>query len=80
MGHVRRANAGGQAPDQASCSNRAGAGNHERTSRTQGTKPVIPRVTLAVTNPQPSTIRLRWRSSQSIRRDSGGAVPTGRMA
>ena len=34
----------------------------------QGTKPVIPGVTLAVTNPQPSTFRLHWRSSQSLRR------------
>src|SRR5687768_15684898 len=43
---------GGQAPDQASSSNRAGAGDHERTSRTKAQKPVIPWVTPAVTNPQ----------------------------
>ena len=61
---------GGQAPDQASSSNRAGAGNHERTCRSKARKPVIPGVTPAVTNPQPSTIRLRTRSSQSFRREA----------
>jgi hypothetical protein len=59
---------GGQVPDQASSSNRAGVGNHERTGRSKASKPVIPRVTPAVTNPLPITIRLRWRSSQSYRR------------
>src|SRR4051812_6572713 len=59
---------GGQAPDQASASNRAGAGDRERTGRSKAQRPVIPGVTPAVTNPQPSTFRLRWRSSQSIRR------------
>jgi hypothetical protein len=32
---------GGQAPDQASNSDRAGAGDHERTSPTKGMEPVI---------------------------------------
>jgi hypothetical protein len=59
---------GGRAPDQASSSNRAGAVNHERTGRSKARKQVIPGVTPAVTNPQPSTIRLRRRSSQSFRR------------
>src|SRR5680860_1413551 len=45
---------GGQAPDQASSSNRAGASNHERTSRTKAETPVFPRVTPAVTNHSPS--------------------------
>src|SRR3954451_10313220 len=54
---------GGQAPDQASSSNRAGAGNHERTSRSKAQKPVTPGVTPAATNPQPTTIRLLSRPS-----------------
>src|SRR4051812_45795038 len=45
---------GGQAPDQASYSNRAGAGNHERTGRTKAPRPVIPGVTPAVTNHSPA--------------------------
>ena len=38
--------------------------------------PVLPGVTPAVTNPQPTTIRLRKRSSQSYRRltDTGGVT------
>ena len=40
---------GGQAPDQASNSDRAGAGDRERTSHTEGTRPVKSRVTPAVT-------------------------------
>jgi hypothetical protein len=65
----------GQAPDQASSSNRAGAGNHERTGRSKAYLPVIPGVTLAVTNPQPTTIRLRPRSSQSFHRDLARTAP-----
>jgi hypothetical protein len=61
---------GGQAPDQASSSNRAGAGDHERTSRSKAQQPVTPWVTLAVTNPQPTTIRLQTPSPQSHRRKS----------
>ena len=34
----------------------AGAGDHERTSRTQDTKSVRSRFTLAVTAPQPSSV------------------------
>ena len=48
MGHVQH-HLGGQAPDQASNSDWAGAGNRERTSPVKGTKPVRPWVTLAVT-------------------------------
>jgi hypothetical protein len=33
--------------------------------------PVIPGATPAVTNPQPTTIRLRWRSSQPYHREGG---------
>src|SRR5680860_754388 len=55
MRHARRGlTPGGQAPDQASSSNRAGASNHERTSRTKAETPVFPRVTPAVTNHSPS--------------------------
>ena len=39
MGHAQR-ELGGQAPNQASNSDRAGAGDHERTSPAEGTKPV----------------------------------------
>jgi hypothetical protein len=55
MGHVQH-HLGGQAPDQASNSDWAGAGNRERTSPVKGTKPVRPWVTLAVTGHQPSTV------------------------
>lgn len=48
--------------------NRAGAGDHERTCRSKARKPVFPGVTPAVANPQPTTIRLRTRSSQSFHR------------
>ena len=37
MGHAQR-ELGGQAPNQASNSERAGAGDHERTSPNEGTK------------------------------------------
>ena len=57
---------GGQAPNQASSFNRTGASNRERTCRTKGKMPVLPGVTPAVTNPQPTTSRLRRRSSQSL--------------
>jgi hypothetical protein len=43
----------GQAPDQASSSNRAGAGDHEWTSRSKARKPVTPGVTPAATNHSP---------------------------
>ena len=57
---------GGQAPDQAKSSNRAGAGDHERTSPFKGTKPVRSWVTLIITDPQPSSVTgLRGGSSQS---------------
>jgi len=55
MGHTQR-QLGGQAPNQASNSERAGAGNHERTSRFQGTGPIRCGVTLVVTDTQPSRI------------------------
>ena len=54
-------------PDQASSSNQ---GRQRRAEKSQQrTKPVIPGITPTVTNPQPSTIRARKRSSQSFRRD-----------
>jgi hypothetical protein len=57
---------GGQAADQANSCNRAGAGDHERTSQNEGTQPVIRWVTLAATYPQPSSItELRREYSQS---------------
>jgi len=66
MGHATATLRGGQAPDQANSSNRAGAGDHERTSQNEGTQPVIRWVTLAATYPQPSTITgLRRGYSQS---------------
>jgi hypothetical protein len=45
---------GGQAPDQASSSDRAGASNHERTSRSEGETRDAPGVTHAVANHSPS--------------------------
>ena len=39
MGHAR-CELGGQAPNQVSNSNRAGAGDHEGTSPPEGTRPV----------------------------------------
>jgi len=55
MGHTGAAIAGGQAPDQATNSHWAGAGNHKRTSPAEDTKSVSIRVTLAVTGLQPSS-------------------------
>jgi hypothetical protein len=55
MGHAQR-ELSGQAPNQASNSERAGAGDHERTSRLKGTKPIRCWVTLVVTDMQPSRI------------------------
>ena len=49
---TRRAQPGDHAPDQAHTSDRAGAGDNERTAPTKGTKPVRIWVTLAVTGPQ----------------------------
>src|SRR3954453_11758782 len=46
---------GGQAPDQANVSGRAGAGSSERTSPVEGTKPVRRRVTPAAADRQPIT-------------------------
>jgi len=74
MRHIRRLTPDGQAPDQASSSNRAGAGNRERTGRSKASTPVIPGVTPTVTDPQPTTIRLHTRSSQSFRRVSTKAT------
>src|ERR1700728_1512215 len=53
MGHAQR-ELSGQAPNQASNSERAGAGDHERTSRLKGTKPIRCCVTLVITDMQPS--------------------------
>jgi hypothetical protein len=53
MGHAQLV-LGGQAPDQASNSDRAGAGDYERTSQNEGTKPVRVWVTLAVTGTSPA--------------------------
>ncbi len=65
MGHVQ-CELGGQAPDQASFSNRAGAGDTERTGRTKGTGPIRCGVTPGVTDAQPSRItELRSGYSQS---------------
>jgi hypothetical protein len=44
------------ASDQACCSDRAGAGKREATSRVKTRESVRSRVTLAVTSPQPSRI------------------------
>jgi hypothetical protein len=55
MGHTGAAIADGQAPDQATNSHWAGAGNHKRTSPAKDTKSVSIRVTLAVTGLQPSS-------------------------
>jgi hypothetical protein len=65
MGHAQR-ELSGQAPNQASNSERAGAGDHERTSRLKGTKPIRCWVTLVVTDMQPSrTPELQGGYSQS---------------
>lgn len=54
----------------------AGAGDCAWTSRLTGTKPIRPRVTRTATRPQPSTIRLRQRSSQSAQdRSDDRGVP-----
>src|SRR4051812_46581334 len=68
MGHTRRL-PGGQAPDQASRSGQAGAGEPRRTSPVKGTKPVRRRVTPETTNRQPTTQdKPPLRSSQSAER------------
>src|SRR6478672_6480057 len=46
----------------------------------QGIKPVTPRVTPAVTNPQPTTTRLRRRSSQSLRREPSTRAASHRVS
>jgi hypothetical protein len=53
MGHAQR-ELGGQAPDQASNSNRAGAGNLGRTSPNKGTWPISVRATPVVTGSSPA--------------------------
>src|SRR6185312_6297214 len=56
---------GGQAPDQANVSGRAGAGSSGRTSRLKGTKPVRTRVTPTATGRQPITDEPTRPASQS---------------
>jgi hypothetical protein len=60
----------GQAADQASSSNRAGAGNHERTGRTKAHKQSF-RESHRGHHPRPNTLRLRWRSHSH----SAGCAP-----
>jgi hypothetical protein len=55
MGHTGATYAGGQAPNQATHSTWAGAGDHKRTSPAKDTKSVSIRVTLTVTGLHPSS-------------------------